>query len=537
MKIKYLFTLLASALLFVGCSNDDAPVGSLVNISVSQSYLTIPTTGGTTTVTIKSSESWKIVTANGDAVEDTISTDTGEKLQQTVNSKGKKTLLWCKLSTLTGEAGETVLSITAPADNAAHETEFHIACGKYNTQVVNIKQGVAKAETATCADVIAGVDGKSYRVKGTVTAIANTTYGNWYLNDGTGEVYIYGTYDKDGKDKNFASLGIEVGDIVEVEGPKKTYGSTIELENVTVNSITKSLIKVISEEASLDKNGGELNVKVAYKGNGAFVEIPDTDLDWVRYKSTDYIKGVVTKLEKNPADTAVFKFDIKENDGGMRSTVLSLTSGGSKATYAISQEGSVIKGSIAAFNQAADGAEFTLAGVVTSIKNSTYGNMYISDGTGEAYIYGTLTPDGQSKQFSTLGINEGDVVILKGTKGSYNGDPQMKDATYVKHISVPGGVKAVSVEQFLAAPEDKETYYMLTGSVGNIANTTYGNFDLVDLTGSIYVYGLLTEWGGESKKFDTLGITEGTAVSILGVRTSYKGTPQVGNGAFVKKAE
>mgnify|MGYP000063794915 CR=1 FL=1 len=50
-----------------------------------------------------------------------------------------------------------------------------------------------------------------------MTAIANTTYGNLYLNDGTGEIYIYGTLDASGAEKNFLSLGIEVGDEITVQ--------------------------------------------------------------------------------------------------------------------------------------------------------------------------------------------------------------------------------------------------------------------------------------------------------------------------------
>ena len=76
--------------------------------------------------------------------------------------------------------------------------------------------------TATCAEVLAGPDAKTYRVTGAVTGIANTTYGNWYMNDGTGEVYIYGTLDKSGRDgqnNSIAAWGIEVGDEVTVEGP------------------------------------------------------------------------------------------------------------------------------------------------------------------------------------------------------------------------------------------------------------------------------------------------------------------------------
>ena len=95
----------------------------------------------------------------------------------------------------------------------------------------------------TCADVIAGKDGDVFRVTGTCTEIKNMTYGNWMLKDETGEVYIYGTLDAEGKAKNFTSLGIEVGDIVTVEGPRKTYNTTIELVDVKVINIKKGAVE------------------------------------------------------------------------------------------------------------------------------------------------------------------------------------------------------------------------------------------------------------------------------------------------------
>lgn len=91
-----------------------------------------------------------------------------------------------------------------------------------------------------CAGIIAGTDGTVYRVTGTCTSITNTTYGNWYLTDNSGQVYIYGTLDQYGNTKNFLSWGLEVGDIVTVEGPRNNYNGIIELVNVTVQNIKKT---------------------------------------------------------------------------------------------------------------------------------------------------------------------------------------------------------------------------------------------------------------------------------------------------------
>lgn len=108
-------------------------------------------------------------------------------------------------------------------------------------------------EVKTCADVIAGEDGTTFRVKGECTEIKNSTYGNWMLKDATGEILIYGTLDAEGKTKNFSSLGIEVGDIVTVEGPKKTYNTTVELVDVKVIAIEKKSSQEESQEINVTK--------------------------------------------------------------------------------------------------------------------------------------------------------------------------------------------------------------------------------------------------------------------------------------------
>jgi hypothetical protein len=100
--------------------------------------------------------------------------------------------------------------------------------------------------TATCAEVLAGTDGTVYRVTGKCVEIANTTYGNWYLEDATGKIYIYGTLDKEGnagKNNSIDVWGIEVGDELTVEGERTTFKETVELKNVKVIEIKKAAVE------------------------------------------------------------------------------------------------------------------------------------------------------------------------------------------------------------------------------------------------------------------------------------------------------
>ena len=55
---------------------------------------------------------------------------------------------------------------------------------------------------------------------------------------------------------------------------------------------------------------------------------------------------------------------------------------------------------------------------------------------------------------------------------------------------------------------------------------------MTDDSGSAFVYGLTTGWGGAEKLAGTLGLNFGDKITIIGYRTSYNGAPQVG-GAFL----
>ena len=149
-------------------------------------------------------------------------------------------------------------------------------------------------------------------------------------------------------------------------------------------------------------------------------------------------------------------------------------------------------------------------------------------------------------------LNEGDEVIVCGKVVNFRGNtPETSQNTaYLYSLngktagSGGGGgettsdAKKVTIADFNAAEESTEVWYELTGTVKNLKeNDQFGNFDLEDETGSVYVYGLLSEKGGEKKKFQDLaaakGIKEGSKITIIGNRGSYNGKIEVMNAYFV----
>lgn len=505
MKIKYLFIALVAVIgLFASC-DDSKELGALSGIQVSQSSLSIPQEGGEVSFDVTAAADWKFVTDNAKGV--------------AVDSVPA----WITSSCANGSAGTTKVTFKADATKGANNSTFKIVSGN-QTQYIQVIQGILNPELSTCAQVIAGADGDTYRVKGTITKLSNTTYGNWYIKDETGEVYVYGTLDASGAEKNFSSLNLDEGDEVTIQGPKKTYSGTVELVNVTVLSYKKSVLKVDSLSTStIAKEGGEFQVYISVKGEGIKVEIPE------EYKSWLTMSGITTE-----SNYATVTFKAAANTGGAREGSINFTSskGSTQSTVSasISQEGSIKECTIAEFNAAEVGtAQYRITGVITKVANSKYGNCYIADATGETYVYGM----GTSGEFQSKGLKVGDVVTLTGVKDEYKGVGQMNNAA-IEDVKV---VTPVTVAEFLAKEDSNDVYYLLTGKVSNIKSADYGNYDLVDESGSVYIYGTLGGWGGASKQFSTFGINEGDEISVITIKTSYKDVAQGKNAVLFKVKE
>ena len=498
MKLKYFISFFALVALLAGCSDDDA-MTLLDEIQVSSSYVSIDVAGGSNTITLNAKEAWTF--------------DEAELPE------------WLTVSPMTGGAGETKVTFTAPATLDGRTTVLHVKCAD-KSQTINVIQGLAVVSEATCAEVNAGPESKTYRVTGTVKSIVNTTYGNWYIEDETGEVYIYGTLDAKGNEKNFSSWGMEVGDIVTIEGPKSVYNGTVELVNVTVINIQKSLVKVEGydpEDATIPVEGGNVAVNLSCKtNNGISVEIPEEAKSWL---------GIVSIAG---GAEPVVTFHANANAGGDRSaTVVFKTTDDKGKEYTaqatIYQKGAIVAASVAEFLEAPVGdTQYRITGVITSVANATYGNVYVRDWSGETYVYGI----GAKGDFEAAGLKVGDVVTLVGKRGEYKGTAQMTGAV----LEDSKTVTPLTIDEFLDQEDNPNVYYMLTGTITEIANMTYGNLYLEDETNQVYVYGCYPGWGatGDNRKnwLETAGITVGDKLSVIGVKSTYNGTPQLANGIY-----
>ena len=177
------------------------------------------------------------------------------------------------------------------------------------------------------------------------------------------------------------------------------------------------------------------------------------------------------------------------------------------------------------------GSNVTERGIVYSTTpNPTTANSKVASGSGKGSFTSTLTnlKEGTTYYVRAYAVNQ------KGT--SYGEDISF---TTLAHSSSDPTIKVVTVQEFMDAPVSDVVYYELTGTITDLVNTTFGNFDLTDETGTVYVWGLTKSFiaVGSTENdlsFASLGLNEGDKITIRGFRGSYDIKPEVHGAYFVR---
>lgn len=391
MKLKYIIpAAIAAMTMLASCSENDTL--ELDNIKVSYSYITLPEKGGDVAVEITASEDWTF-DIDFDVEEKKLDDEKGVvKYYVPTKQLDLKDNSWFTVSARSGSKGKTKVTFHADATTDSRSSALQIKAGdKIQNVIVAQTAGAQEVKVVSVKDVIAGTDGKTYRVKGFCTAISNTNYGNWDMADSEGNsIMIYGTKDATGA-YNWNSFNIAVGDEVVVEGPRKTYGSTIELVDATFISVKKALLACDDVNKFLAKEATSFELKVAQKGEGLSFE---SQSDWLTIEGNGYTSDGKGNL--------IFKVNVEENTTGSNRTgsiVLKSTKKDDETILPVSitQLGSsaVAEGGIAAINTVLKTStdnkkpgkfDYILKNAKVTYKNGS--NVFVEDETGGLFVYG-----------------------------------------------------------------------------------------------------------------------------------------------------
>ena len=132
---------------------------------------------------------------------------------------------------------------------------------------------------------------------------------------------------------------------------------------------------------------------------------------------------------------------------------------------------------------------YYITGIVESIANDVYGNLYLVDESGEfrIYIYGLYDSTGKVR-YDSMDPKplKGDTITVLSSIGKYNTDVQLKNAKVVKHTVHPDNVGEAGVEvpfapstpivgsEFFFGMTKNEKVYYITGAMNGyyMATTT-----------------------------------------------------------------
>ena len=337
-----------------------------------------------------------------------------------------------------------------------------------------------------------------YNALGAANAVKNFTWTSNDVYDATGDVYVKGKISRIADKGTFTEGG--------------TYGNAS---------------FYISDDGT--QKDEFYCFRVLYLGNKKF-ESGQTD---IKVGDEVIVLGQLMNYRGNTPETVAGKAHLYSLNGK--------TDGGETPP---GPSGEVKAVTIAEFNAAPDSDTqvYELVGTIGGNINPTYGNFDLTDDTGTVYVYGlTATELGygakNDKSYASLGLAEGDKIKIRGYRGTYTnantGESKIEVmyAWFIEKVDGggdtpdPAGVKAVTIAEFNAAPDSDTQVYELVGTIGGNINPTYGNFDLTDDTGTVYVYGLTaTELGygaKNDKSYASLGLAEGDKIKIRGYRGTY----------------
>ena len=420
------------------------------------------------------------VTWSVDVAEDLVKIVAGENNTVTidVNEDNQTETPYKLTATVTDAEGnkkEVVFDHILPKAVAKDGTEF--------TVLEIIEMGAAK-EHNTYTDY-------KYKVTGVITEVYNTQYGNMYITDGEGNTLtIYGTFDADGTNR-YDAMAVKpvAGDTVTIYGIVGQYNGTPQIKNGWIVAHTPGEGPVDPPAPPADEPAADstLSVKDAIAlGTGK----EHNTYTVGKY----YVSGVITEVYNEQYGNMKIK-DAEGNiltiygtysaDGSLRYDAMATkpVAGDTVTIYGIIgqyngtpqiKNGWIVKHTPAGGNTtqptepqpttpvtppasdpAADSTlsvkdaialgtskehnvyttgKYYVTGTITEIYNTQYGNMKITDASGNILtIYGTYSADG-STRFDSMSTKPvvGDEVTIYGVIGQYNGTPQIKNGWIVK---------------------------------------------------------------------------------------------------------
>lgn len=288
-------------------------------------------------------------------------------------------------------------------------------------------------------------------------------------------------------------------------------------ENANYNEITTTLKGTLTINAkALEKDMFDVIPEQAYTGSAITPEVTG------KFNGTALVLGT--------------DFDVEYTSNTDKGTATVTVAGKGNFTSEITLTFVIGDSALEKAKAAREALETKYASVLTGTLASTVTKLDVVTENGSVITWASNNTVIKVEKDGTVTIlaAETDQEVTLTATISY-GDVSPEYATFKFVVKAAEKIEEKTIQEMIAA-EVSETYFTVTGIVRNITNTTYGNFELVDLNDSsisIYVYGLLTGKGGQNKQFSTLGIVEGDTLTLVGKRGTSNNSAQIKDAYYV----
>lgn len=348
-------------------------------------------------------------------------------------------------------------------------------------------------------------------------------YNNFYTDVTPSEGYIWTVEPQD--DGTAIIKSIDLGKWLQYSINYSSYGGyTSSQDNALLPILFENSDKVLGvTPGSVNLTDGDLEEEFTIVCDADLVDavIPG-DCDWITLVSnvSDGVKSTLTfKSSKNP--------DLTERTASILigSVDATVNVGVTQPARAITPD-DILDKNVADFNAAEVGPMmYRITASISKVADAAKGRFYIKDYSGETYVY-------NMSGFADSGAKAGDIVTVVGKRDQYKTTIEMTSA-YFENVNP---VSEVSIADFLSKEVSTDNWYMVTGTITEIAKSTYGNVYISDGENEMYVYGIHPGYGatGDDRKglLEAQGIEEGDVITVIGNRGEYKGSAQMTNGFY-----
>ena len=392
----------------------------------------------------------------------------------------------------------------------------------------------------------------------------------YYFTVGGKKFNLYNTnYFMDGDDVKTLLEKFAVGKQATIKGLVSVYSKVYQIYPLGLDAISDVTDATFTDQEMIDSTISEVSVTAEYTENGEQA---------LQVKGTAFENVTISWAIKGEAPASVTLFDNKLTVtlGSTTDTVTliaTFTCNGASETkeYTVKVIGAIDWKDVAFANTEAaklDGTSketstetYYFYGTVGEITNESYCNFNLVNGDDSILVYGINNAEG--KRYGTkdghLGIpfKTGDRVFMSGKLQNYNGTLEIVQAVLLEAPEAGTSiVNPMTVEQAIEKctalkkdNTDSEDKYYVIGTVGEIYNTKYCNFYLVNGENSITVYGLMNsegvKFGTKDETYTAITFKTGDVVVIYAnlqrfVKTSGETnttTNELTNGTLISVTE